>query len=241
MDDAAEFGLRMREHLARVEAENSDALTATVSALYRTITRDGLVHVAGTGHSMALVLETFYRAGGLACVTPIYDDRLSPLHGAVTSTEVERAPGVGRDLAIAAGPKPQDTLIVFSNSGVNAAPVEIATVFADAGATVIAVVSCEHMGQVSARADRKLGDVAGIVLDTGSPYGDAAFTAGDRTVAALSSLTAIYLWNLVLARLAERAHEDGVDLATWRSANTAGGDAANVAALQRYRARIPAL
>jgi uncharacterized phosphosugar-binding protein len=240
-DDTGDFGAHMREHLARVEAANADALEATAAALLRTISSDGLIHVAGTGHSTALVLETFYRAGGLACVKPIYEPRLSPLHGALASTEVERMPGLGRELAAAAQPQRRDSLVVFSNSGVNATPVEIATTFADVGAAVVAVVSRQHMAQVPARAERKLGEVAHIVLDTHSPYGDAAFTVGAHTVAALSSLTSIYLWNVILARLAARADASGVELATWRSANTAEGDAANTAALRRYRARIVTL
>jgi uncharacterized phosphosugar-binding protein len=236
-----QFGSQMREHLALAESGNEAALDAAADALYRTITHDGLIHVAGTGHSTALVLETFYRAGGLACIKPIYDPRLFPLHGAVESTVVERAPGRGRELAADARPQPNDSLVVFSNSGVNATPVELASTFAAAGATVIAVVSCEHMQRAPARVASKLDDVAHIVLDTQAPYGDAAFTTGRQSVAALSSLTSIYLWNLLLARIATRADDDGVELATWRSANTVGGDDANSANIERYRARIPLL
>lgn len=231
----------MREHLALAESHNEAALNLAADALYETIAADGLIHVAGTGHSAALVLETFYRAGGLACVKPIYDPRLFPLHGAFDSTAAERTAGLGHELAAAAQPQPGDSLVVFSNSGVNATPVELAAAFAATGATVVAVLSRPHMEQVPPRGSSKLADVAHIVLDTRAPYGDAAFRTGGTEVAALSSLTSIYLWNLLLARIAGRAEDDGHNLATWRSANTVGGDDANAANLERYRPRIPLL
>ena len=42
-----------------------------------------------------MVLETFYRAGGLAFVRPLVQDELIPINGARQATELERTPGVG--------------------------------------------------------------------------------------------------------------------------------------------------
>ena len=57
--------------LARLADEQAEPLTAAGSAVARTLTRDGLVHIFGSGHSHMLALEAFYRAGGLAAVDPL--------------------------------------------------------------------------------------------------------------------------------------------------------------------------
>ena len=56
--------------LSRIEAEESGALKRAAEAVADVICRDGLVHVFGCGHSHLAALDTFYRAGGLACVSP---------------------------------------------------------------------------------------------------------------------------------------------------------------------------
>ena len=202
---------------------------------------DGLVYAAGTGHSMALVLETFYRAGGLACVYPIYHAGLLPLEGGSSSTLVERQPGLAATLLARVSPGAGDVAFVFSNSGVNPVPVELAMGFRDFGTPVVAVVSVPHMSATPARADAKLGEVATHTIDTMVPPGDAAFHAGEVTIAALSSITSTYVWDLLLARVAEAAAQEGVDLPVWTSANVPGGDERNAALMERYRPRIPLL
>lgn len=240
-NDAVEFGRRMRDHLEQVEKANAFVLNEVADLLLDVVRRDGLIYTAGTGHSIALVLETFYRAGGLACVHPLHHPGLLPLTGGVASTLIERTSGLAALLVAEASPSDRDAGVVFSNSGVNPVPVELAEELKRAGTTVVAFVSVAHMEQAPARAGRKLGDVADHVIDTLTPPGDAAFTAGRARTAALSSLSAVFAWNLLLARLAERAVEEDVDLPVWTSANVAGGDEANRALVSRYRRRIPGL
>ena len=69
---ARQFGEDMRSHLARVEETNAEVLDRVAARMLEVITGDGLIYVGGTGHSMSLMLESFYRAGGLACVQPMY-------------------------------------------------------------------------------------------------------------------------------------------------------------------------
>lgn len=239
---ASDPGERMRRHLLEAEDRNAAVLGAVVDRVYSTVRDDGLVITTGTGHSLAMVLETFYRAGGLACVRPMVHPALLPLEGGQASTRLERVEGLGRLLVDAAGPTRTDTAFIFSNSGTNPVPVEMAVALREAGAVVVAVSSMEHMSRAPARADHKLGDVVDHVLDTGAPYGDAFFGSGaGPPTAALSSLAGVYLWNLILIRLATLAEADGVALPVWASANVSGGDERNQALVARYRGRVPML
>ena len=243
---AAGFGAAIRQHLERVEAANRAALDRLADELLHVVTGDGLIFVGGTGHSVALLLETFYRAGGLACVQPLYHPALLPLHGGSDSTLFEHTAGVAELLVARYEPTSADIAFVFSNSGVNVVPVELAEALRARRTPVVAIVSLTHLRAAPARAGRKLDTLADVVLDTHVPYGDAAYRPSGAPssappTAGLSSLTSIYLWDLLLARLADRAAAKGVDLPVWTSSNVEGGAERNAALARIYRKRILSL
>ena len=237
------FGACMRAHLQRLEAHNTAALDTVAGRMLEVIGAGGVLHTAGTGHSVAMVLETFYRAGGLACVRPVFHPGLLPLSGGPASALLERTRGLAALLAGQAGARPGELAFVFSSSGANPVPVELAQCLREGGVEVVAVTSLPHLRQAPARAGAKLDEVADHVIDTLVPPGDAAYRHDGVGVAAapLSSLASVYAWNLLLARLVDRAAAARVDLPLWRSANLPGGDAHNADLARRYRARVPAL
>ncbi|HZC70754.1 MAG TPA: sugar isomerase domain-containing protein [Jatrophihabitans sp.] len=242
MSDSSPFGEQMRAHLARVEEHNARVLDEVAEQMLRVVTSDGLIFVGGTGHSIALVLESFYRAGGLACVQPLYSPALLPLHGGEDSTLAEKTSGFARILVERFAPTPADLGFVFSNSGVNAVPVELADELRKSGTRVVAVVSMTHLREAPARSARKIDAVADYLIDTEAPYGDAAYPAGDGVrTAGLSSLTGVYVWNLLLARLADLATTRGVRLPIFASSNVAGGAERNAELLKHYRSRVRTL
>jgi len=239
---AAAFGATMRAHLERVETVNAATLDAVAGRMLDVVGHDGLIYVAGTGHSIGSVLETFYRAGGLACVQPLYHPSLLPLHGGQESTLCEHLPGLARLIVGHCRPGPGDLGFVVSNSGINAVPVELAEELSRRGTPVVAVVSLTHLRRAPARAGRKIDEIADEILDTLVPYGDAAFPVGGGvTAAGLSSLTNVYLWNLLLTRLIDLAAGAGVELPIWTSSNVAGGEERNAALFARFGPRVPAL
>jgi uncharacterized phosphosugar-binding protein len=227
----------MREHLAKAEAANSEPLDAAAELLAERVSAGGLVFVGGSGHSLGMVMEGFYRAGGLACVYPLYDPSVLPLTGAPGATLAERRPGLGASVMAAAEPRTGDVAVIFSNSGTNPYPVELAVTARAAGLPVIAFVSGPSSAAAPARADRRLDEVADLVVDTLVPAGDAAYPPEAPRTAPLSSLVCIYLWNLLLARPVMLAG----DLPLWVSSNMPGGDRRNAELIARYSARVPAL
>jgi len=241
-NDASGFGRTMREHLALVERTNEAALDHVADEMFRVIFNDGLIYVGGTGHSIALMLEGFYRAGGLACVQPLYHPALLPLHGGADSTLFEHTSGVARLLVARYEPTSSDIAFIVSNSGVNVVPVELADELRARGTPVVAIVSLTHLNEAPARAGHKLDEVADFIIDTKVPYGDAAYRAeGQSPTAGLSSLTGVYVWNLLLARLADRAAAKGIELPLWTSSNVEGGAERNAALMDKLRARVPLL
>src|SRR5688572_21805433 len=133
---------RYRDQLAtifdRVLGEQSAALDAARDAVATALGTDHLVYVAGSGHSHLIAEEAFYRAGGIAAAQAILDPDLMLHLGASRSTQLEREEGRA-ERALANYPVgPGEVVIVASNSGRNAYPIEMALAAKARGATTIA-------------------------------------------------------------------------------------------------------
>ncbi|WP_236791176.1 sugar isomerase domain-containing protein [Amycolatopsis sp. GM8] len=225
------------EAVRTAEKDNAEQVAQAAELVAKTLRADGLVYTAGAGHSLAAVAETFYRAGGLANVYPLYHPQLLPLHGAQSSTATERRSGLAAEVLAASPPGPDDVLVAFSTSGVNRYPVELAQGARAAGTPVIAISSRQSVASAPRRGDSTLIDEADLVLDTGVRPGDSSFPAEAPRTAALSTILNAFLWNEILARVVTLVE----DAPLWRSSNVAGGDESNKSLLARYQPRIPAL
>ncbi len=231
----------VRAHLRRVADHNADAVATVADALLACVQADGMVLTAGAGHSLVAVAETFYRAGGLACVRPLYHPELLPMHGAISSTKAERRTGLAAEVLGPGELGERDVLVVFSTSGVNPYPVELAGLVRAAGRTVVAVTSGPAGAVAPRRADSTLAEQATIVLDTLVPPGDSTYPAEAPVAAPISTVVNAFLWNLVLVALIDVAAKQDVALPLWRSSNVSGGDEANAGLMARYTPRAPAL
>lgn len=130
-----------------------------------------------------------------------------------------------------------DTVVVFSNSGINPYPVEIAEHARDLGATVVAVTSVQASARAPLRARRRLMEVADIVLDTGVGPGDVTWPPDEPVTAPSSSLANTALWSGLLRAV----HRLAPDAPRWRSANVAGTDGINRELEARFGPMVPEL
>lgn len=238
MDTYGELALA---HLAKVAEHNADALDDAADLVLACVRADGLVLTSGAGHSLAAVAETFFRAGGLACVRPLVHDDLQVFGGARQATAAERRTGLAAEVFAEVPRSGHEVLFIFSNSGVNPFPVELAQSALDAGCPVVAVTSPASSAGATRRAGALLAQHATILLDTLTGPGDVAYPADSPVTASLSTLCNAFLWNQMLARLHDRATAAGVDLPRWRSSNVEGGDTANATLLDKYGERVPHL
>ncbi|HVK25584.1 MAG TPA: sugar isomerase domain-containing protein [Actinokineospora sp.] len=231
----------MLAHLREVGTHNAEALDDVADLVLACIRAEGLVLTAGAGHSLAAVAETFFRAGGLACVHPLYTEDLQVFGSTRRAVESERRPGLARSVFGQVRLSGHDVLFLFSNSGVNHYPVELAVAALDAGCPVVAVTSLAATTAAPRRSGSTVAQNSTIVLDTLTEPGDVSYPDKNAVTASLSSLSNVYLWNQVLVRLHDRAERDGFTLPLWRSSNVEGGDEANAALIERYGPRIPPL
>ncbi|MFI6595514.1 sugar isomerase domain-containing protein [Nonomuraea sp. NPDC050536] len=178
---------------ARVVGTQLEAIKEAGERLADALSSGRRLWVFGTGHSHLLAEELYARAGGLADVRAVLEPALMLHEGPHKSSALERLTGLAEilveDRGIAAG----DVVIVASNSGRNAVPVEFAASCVARGAYVIAVTSLAHTRSVPSRAPsgHKLADVASLVIDNcgvpgDPPYGATSTITGTLIVQAIA-------------------------------------------------------
>ena len=229
----------LNEALTRNEKSMEEAAWKIANCLIN----DGLVYAFGTGHAHILVEELFYRAGGLAAVYPILDERLMLHINATGSSKAERTPGYAAELIEKYPIKSTDVMIVCSNSGRNAAPVEMAAKAKERGVYVIALTNMEHSKKMLPNnpIGMRLYEVADCVLDNAGCLGDAAISIGKYAMGATSTMVGAALLQALTCRAAEIALERGQPLKVFISGNVEGGDDLNRALLDEYKGIVHCL
>ena len=222
--------------LAQIEADEADVMARASDLVADVICRDGVVHVFGCGHSHLPALDTFYRAGGLACVSPVLDEDLMLHDGAAKSSRMEKMSGIAAEAFRRHSVRPDDVMVVISASGKNAAPVEMLRAAKAAGVSTVAISSSAYRAHGAV-----LLDEADIPIDCKVPHGDAVIDVGEMKMGGLSTYASLFILNSVLIDGAKKALARGVEPPIYTSGNVEGGTAKNIALEERYFGRVKRL
>ena len=231
--------------LDKIARTQGGSLERAAQAVFQSLRADGVLHVFGSGHSHAVAEEAYHRAGGLVPVDAIQEAFLTPLTRPELSGQLERMSGLARLILEGHDLRAGEALLVISNSGINAVPVEVALEGKQRGLTVIALTSLNHSHTAPTRQPdgKRLFEIADIVLDTCGEPGDAAiaYDGFAGKVAPTSLLAGSYLVNSLVCRVVELHLERGLIPPVYLSANLPGGDEHNRALEAKYRGRIRGL
>ena len=230
--------------LVRTQETQKDAMEAAARKIADCLKDGGMVYTFGTGHGHLLALEIFYRAGGMARVCPILDEKLM-LHISAAGSTLEERKEEWVDLLLERYPiKAGDVLISISNSGRNAVPVLLAKEAQKRGAYVIALTSMNHTTAVTSRnsLNLRLFETADLILDNGGVLGDASVSFSDGAmVGATSTAVGAAMLQAIVCRVKELSLEENFEADYFKSSNVDGGDDWNNRLIDQYKDIIPGL
>ena len=234
---------RLQAVLATALREEAGNVRRAAEVVATTFSDRGVLYIFGSGHSHMFAEEAFYRAGGAVRVCPVLKPPYMLHEGAVRSTILEREPGHAGDVLSGYRLDPsRDCLLVASNSGANALPVEVASLGRDRGLPVIAITSRAYAEAVT-RPGLRLHDVADVVIDNHCPPGDALVRLADdlpRTGAA-STVVGLALLNSLIVEACAVQLARGDRPEVFLSANMPGAAPHNQEAVAALSARVPHL
>ncbi len=226
---------RYREHIQEVldaiwttQAANIEKAAARMA---ETISRQGLVHVFGSGHSVLPVLDIFPRYGSFPGFHPLMDARLMWLNvigsgGAKGLLWLERREGYAPLLFENEPVRSGDVMLVFSHGGLNAVAIEVAQIAGERGLLTVAVTSMDsHSKQEATHSSgKKLADVAEIVIDNCTPAADALVEVPNwkAPVAAGSTVASVTIAMALVAEVAAQLARRGVAPPVFVSPNVPG-------------------
>ncbi|MEM2763729.1 MAG: sugar isomerase domain-containing protein, partial [Sulfolobales archaeon] len=167
--------------ISRIASEEREGLERASEEVAKALTLGGFEYLFGTGHSMLVALEAFFRAGGLVRAFPILDLSLMGIPSATRASHLERLPGYSKAIVESIDIVPNSVAIVVSNSGKNSGPVEMALELRSRGVKVIGITSLEYSKKLRPENQygKKLYEVVDIVIDNKVPEGDAAYTVSE--------------------------------------------------------------
>lgn len=238
---AQEYLNKICETLRDTVESERDKIQKTSEIVADSVMKDGILHVFGTGHTMILAEEVFYRAGSLAAINAMLDNGVSVHFGGAKSSQMERLEGYADIIISQYEVRAGEAIIILSNSGRNAVPIEMAMAAKTKGLKVIAITSLAFSRSVPSRhsSGKRLFEVADIVIDNKVPPGDTVMQVDklSQKMGPMSTIINAAILHIIMMQASQIMLEKGFLPPIWMSANLEGGDEFNLKYLSRYRTR----
>jgi uncharacterized phosphosugar-binding protein len=160
------------------------------------------------------------------------------------ATKIERLPGLAQILLDRYSPNPQELIFIFSASGVNALPIELALIAKERGMCVVGVTNIAYCKVAPlSPLGKRLVEVADIVIDCGGVPGDSIVPIPGTQWRVGPTSTVMYatIWQCLVTETVFRLQSDGVEPPLYLSANMPGAAEHNQRLLQFWSKRNPHL
>lgn len=235
---------RIKELIAEIEEKESGNIRKCVDVLTQAIMDKHSIYIFGASHAGILSQESFYRAGGLMPITPIWAREVLVDREPITLTSaMERCNGYGSTIASCYPIQKGDVMIVHSVSGRNPVTIEMAEYAQTHGATVIGITNLAYSKSVTSRhsSGKNMYEYCDIVLDNHGDVGDACvpIEGTGQKAGPTSTVIGAVMLNTVYSETANELVRRGVAVPpVFYSANIDGGDEKNRKLYEEYKDSI---
>lgn len=205
---------------------NKEVIDKLAEKFAENIENDKVIHTFGTGHSHMLGIELFARAGGLGNVDAMLDPDTLTAFGAQRSGAMEKTSGVSDVIYDSYKIEKGDIMLITSNSGRNAMPIEMAMRCQKEGVYVVALTNLKQSQNTTSRhpSGKRLFECADCVIDSCVPEGDATLDIGGIKTGPGSSLVTMAIMNTIVSEAIKIVVSHGKRPYVFQSQNVDGFD-----------------
>lgn len=229
---AGQWSTRVIELIQQVQETQAEAIATAAHWCGDAIASGGLAHMFGSGHSRMAVEEMFPRYGSYPGFHPIvelsttFHTQVVGANGQRQAMHVERTSGLADVVLSNFAFGHRDVMIVFSVSGTSTVAVEMAQGAKSRGLRTVAVTSVPHSSVSRSPTGTTLREVADLVIDIGTPPGDALVQVPglDTPVGPGSTAVTVAVVNELKVQTAELLVARGVHLPVLTSAVIVGNE-----------------
>ena len=189
------FSKKLSSILKKISKNERNKIKLIASKLSNNYVNGGIVYVFGTGHNHCIAEECLHRAGAFAGVTPILDKRIDFSYGIKKASEYERNPKLAKNILKKYNFTKNDSIIIFSTSGINQLSIEIAKIMKNKKIYVIGVTSKTYSDKLKKNKKSKLYFYNNIYIDNYSPLGDTLINYKNFGITSSSTIAGVFILN----------------------------------------------
>ena len=233
-----EYMNKITEVLEKSYETNKDLIKDLSVKFAENIKTGHVIHTFGTGHSHMVGIELFARAGGLGNVDAMLDPDTLTAFGAQRSGAIEKLSGLADIIYDQYNIQKGDIMIITSNSGRNAVPIEMVMRCQKEGIYTVAVTNLEQSKNTTSRhpSGKRLFECVDAIIDTAGPTGDSMMTIGSIKTGPASSITSMFLLNTIVTEAIKILDAEGIKAPVLQSQNVDGFD--NDAIYKAYEGKV---
>ncbi len=226
--------------LKNISTQESKKIITVANEFFKTYKKNGMIYLFGTGHSHMIAEEGHFRAGGFAPICPILHSSLMLHENTNLSSVLERTDGIATNILEKYSIQAKDILVIFSNSGVNHAPIE-AAYYAKKIKCKTVGVSSESYANLAKKSKykKKLSTVVDYHIDNCGPPGDALISIKkNHSVSPFSTIAGSFILNSIISEVAELCRNEK-PFPFYISGNMPNAKKHNNNLLKKYKSRNP--
>jgi len=241
----------VRQIMDKIEGTQMQSIQQAAQLMADSISKERWVHTFGCGHATIPVEEMYPRIGGFVGFHPMIElplsffTRITGEMGVHQFVFLERVEGYGTQIMKGYNFHPDDTMWLFSHSGINNVNIDIALEAKRLGMKVIAYGSAAAAKGKKTRhsSGHTIFDVADIVVDTCAPIEDASVPLKNHQdkIGPVSTMAFITCVWMTVTTVAEILADRGIKLYIHPSHNAPGSEGAKERldeALAEYKRRV---
>ncbi|NLC55077.1 MAG: SIS domain-containing protein [Erysipelothrix sp.] len=233
-----EYMQKVEEMFNTINDSQAENIIKVAKMFKHNIIEDRIIHFFGTGHSQMLGMEVFARAGGLANVNLILDSTMSLANGAPRAGALEQVSGLADIIYDQYQIKAGDIMVITSNSGRNAMPIEMAIRAKKEGVYTIGLSNLKQSKNTVSRhhSKKNLYQLVDFNLDSCVPVGDSLMQIDNVLTAPATSMATMLIINTIINETLKMLAKEGYKLPVFQSQNIDGYN--NDEIYKKYKDRI---